>query len=238
MVMTFSCILSRFTHSTSAPLLYRPLLYPPHSAEPCRRQLQPRHHATRWVICKHAQHKFTTLHTKHLKRLPGARCSQIGARLYGNVCKRFQVLVWIHRLHSIYYTFMHLMNLVYQLLLCFDYCCQHKLSVCICLNILYIHHLITPPYCMIVIVIVGLMPLTGGLPPLPNLPNLNLPLPDLSGVSLPGGLPVGATGNPLHTCTSVDVFCICTVQAALQNLQGYCYYRLVKTRFQHRVVLY
>uniref|UniRef100_A0A3Q2PUW1 Golgi reassembly stacking protein 2 n=1 Tax=Fundulus heteroclitus TaxID=8078 RepID=A0A3Q2PUW1_FUNHE len=32
----------------------------------------------------------------------------------------------------------------------------------------------------------GLMPLPGGLPPLPNLPNLNLPLPDLSGVSLAG----------------------------------------------------
>uniref|UniRef100_M4AAS6 Golgi reassembly stacking protein 2 n=1 Tax=Xiphophorus maculatus TaxID=8083 RepID=M4AAS6_XIPMA len=30
----------------------------------------------------------------------------------------------------------------------------------------------------------GLMPLPGGLPPLPNLPNLNLPLPDLSAVSL------------------------------------------------------
>lgn len=32
----------------------------------------------------------------------------------------------------------------------------------------------------------GLMPLPGGLPPLPNLPNLNLPLPDLSAVSLAG----------------------------------------------------
>ncbi|KAL7387718.1 hypothetical protein ABVT39_027959 [Epinephelus coioides] len=38
----------------------------------------------------------------------------------------------------------------------------------------------------------GLMPLPGGLPPLPNLPNLNLPLPDLSAVSRPGTLPVGA----------------------------------------------
>ncbi|TWW72914.1 Golgi reassembly-stacking protein 2 [Takifugu flavidus] len=37
----------------------------------------------------------------------------------------------------------------------------------------------------------GLMPLAGGLPPLPNLPNLNLPLPDLSSVSLP----VGSTGK-------------------------------------------
>ncbi|XP_076159753.1 Golgi reassembly-stacking protein 2 isoform X2 [Alosa pseudoharengus] len=37
----------------------------------------------------------------------------------------------------------------------------------------------------------GLMPLPAGLPPLPNLPNLNIPLPDLSGVSLPGisGMP-------------------------------------------------
>uniref|UniRef100_A0AAY4E8D5 PDZ GRASP-type domain-containing protein n=1 Tax=Denticeps clupeoides TaxID=299321 RepID=A0AAY4E8D5_9TELE len=32
----------------------------------------------------------------------------------------------------------------------------------------------------------GLMPLPGGLPPLPNLPNLNIPLPDLSAVSLAG----------------------------------------------------
>lgn len=38
------------------------------------------------------------------------------------------------------------------------------------------------------------MPLAGGLPPLPNLPNLNLPLPDLSSVSLP----VGSTGK--HIC--------------------------------------
>ncbi|KAI1884837.1 hypothetical protein AGOR_G00213950 [Albula goreensis] len=37
----------------------------------------------------------------------------------------------------------------------------------------------------------GLMPFTGTLPPLPNLPNLNIPLPDLSAVSLAGmsGLP-------------------------------------------------
>lgn len=42
---------------------------------------------------------------------------------------------------------------------------------------------------------VGLMPLPGGLPPLPNLPNLNLPLPHLSAVSLPGQLPVGTTGK-------------------------------------------
>ncbi|XP_034559181.1 Golgi reassembly-stacking protein 2-like [Notolabrus celidotus] len=40
----------------------------------------------------------------------------------------------------------------------------------------------------------GLMPLPAGLPPLPNLPNLNLPLPDLSAVSLSGGtLPLGST---------------------------------------------
>ncbi|XP_068594134.1 Golgi reassembly-stacking protein 2-like [Cebidichthys violaceus] len=40
----------------------------------------------------------------------------------------------------------------------------------------------------------GLMPLPAGLPPLPNLPNLNLPLPDLSAVSLAGTLPsVGTT---------------------------------------------
>ncbi|KAG7466879.1 hypothetical protein MATL_G00147020 [Megalops atlanticus] len=43
----------------------------------------------------------------------------------------------------------------------------------------------------------GLMPLPGGLPPLPNLPNLNVPLPDLSAMSLPsiGGLPP-PTGLP------------------------------------------
>ncbi|GAA6077247.1 Golgi reassembly-stacking protein 2 isoform X1 [Tachysurus ichikawai] len=42
----------------------------------------------------------------------------------------------------------------------------------------------------------GLMPLPAGLPPLPNLPNLNIPLPDLSGVSLTGipGLPPSTTG--------------------------------------------
>uniref|UniRef100_A0A3Q3X4W3 PDZ GRASP-type domain-containing protein n=1 Tax=Mola mola TaxID=94237 RepID=A0A3Q3X4W3_MOLML len=70
-------------------------------------------------------------------------------------------------------------------------------------------HPFTPPCCIIVILIVGLMPLTGGLPPLPNLPNLNLPLLDLSGVSLPGGLPVGTTGNLLHTV----YFSICTLYA-------------------------
>ncbi|TDH06177.1 hypothetical protein EPR50_G00129460 [Perca flavescens] len=43
----------------------------------------------------------------------------------------------------------------------------------------------------------GLMSLPGGLPPLPNLPNLNLPLPDLSAVSLAGTLPVGTTVPPL-----------------------------------------
>ncbi|XP_026170318.1 Golgi reassembly-stacking protein 2 isoform X2 [Mastacembelus armatus] len=47
----------------------------------------------------------------------------------------------------------------------------------------------------------GLMPLPGGLPPLPNLPNLNLPLPDLNAVSLAGtsSLPptVGTSVPPL-----------------------------------------
>ncbi|KAL2087498.1 hypothetical protein ACEWY4_016326 [Coilia grayii] len=44
----------------------------------------------------------------------------------------------------------------------------------------------------------GLMPLPAGLPPLPNLPNLNIPLPDLSAVSLAGisGLPPTTTGLP------------------------------------------
>ncbi|XP_026229591.1 Golgi reassembly-stacking protein 2-like [Anabas testudineus] len=45
----------------------------------------------------------------------------------------------------------------------------------------------------------GLMPLPGGLPPLPNLSNLNLPLPDLSAVSLAGTLPptIGTSVPPL-----------------------------------------
>ncbi|KAA8587432.1 Golgi reassembly-stacking protein 2 [Etheostoma spectabile] len=43
----------------------------------------------------------------------------------------------------------------------------------------------------------GLMSLPGGLPPLPNLPNLNLPLPDLSAVSLAGTLPIGTAVPPL-----------------------------------------
>lgn len=46
----------------------------------------------------------------------------------------------------------------------------------------------------------GLMPLPAGLPPLPNLPNLNLPLPDLSAMSLAGTStlppPAGMTGVP------------------------------------------
>ncbi|XP_008431327.1 Golgi reassembly-stacking protein 2-like [Poecilia reticulata] len=45
----------------------------------------------------------------------------------------------------------------------------------------------------------GLMPLPGGLPPLPNLPNLNLPLPDLSAVSLATSISTaaGTTVPPL-----------------------------------------
>ncbi|XP_014831756.1 PREDICTED: Golgi reassembly-stacking protein 2-like isoform X1 [Poecilia mexicana] len=44
----------------------------------------------------------------------------------------------------------------------------------------------------------GLMPLPGGLPPLPNLPNLNLPLPDLSAVSL-------ATSSSIPTAAGTTV---------------------------------
>ncbi|XP_032422201.1 Golgi reassembly-stacking protein 2-like isoform X2 [Xiphophorus hellerii] len=44
----------------------------------------------------------------------------------------------------------------------------------------------------------GLMPLPGGLPPLPNLPNLNLPLPDLSAVSL-------ATSSSIPTAAGMTV---------------------------------
>uniref|UniRef100_A0A1A7Z1W8 Golgi reassembly stacking protein 2 n=1 Tax=Iconisemion striatum TaxID=60296 RepID=A0A1A7Z1W8_9TELE len=48
----------------------------------------------------------------------------------------------------------------------------------------------------------GLMPLPGGLPPLPNLPNLNLPLPDLGAISRGGAsslppLPAGTTVSSL-----------------------------------------
>ncbi|XP_044074636.1 Golgi reassembly-stacking protein 2-like isoform X2 [Siniperca chuatsi] len=46
----------------------------------------------------------------------------------------------------------------------------------------------------------GLMPLPGGLPPLPSLPNLNLPLPNLSAMSLAGSStlpPPGTTVPPL-----------------------------------------
>lgn len=52
-----------------------------------------------------------------------------------------------------------------------------------------------PHIALFVGIIVGLMPLPGGLPPLPNLPNLNLPLPDLSAMSLSGPPPVGTTGK-------------------------------------------
>lgn len=51
----------------------------------------------------------------------------------------------------------------------------------------------------------GLMPLPGGLPPLPNLPNLNLPLPDLSAVSRPGTLPVGAGVPPLASLPPLNI---------------------------------
>lgn len=54
---------------------------------------------------------------------------------------------------------------------------------------------------------VGLMPLSGGLPPLPNLPNLNLPLPDLGSMSVPAAA-AGTTGDStsnifLHKRSSV-----------------------------------
>ncbi|XP_076600636.1 Golgi reassembly-stacking protein 2-like [Chaetodon auriga] len=51
----------------------------------------------------------------------------------------------------------------------------------------------------------GLMPLPGGLPPLPNLPNLNLPLPDLSAVSLAGPPPVGTTVPPLASLPPLNL---------------------------------
>ncbi|KAM9349436.1 Golgi reassembly-stacking protein 2-like [Symphorus nematophorus] len=51
----------------------------------------------------------------------------------------------------------------------------------------------------------GLMPLPAGLPPLPNLPNLNLPLPDLSAVSLAGAPPVGTTVPPLASLPPLNL---------------------------------
>lgn len=51
----------------------------------------------------------------------------------------------------------------------------------------------------------GLMPLPGGLPPLPNLPNLNLPLPDLSAVSLAGAPTVGTTVPPLASLPPLNL---------------------------------
>ncbi|XP_022611104.1 Golgi reassembly-stacking protein 2-like [Seriola dumerili] len=55
----------------------------------------------------------------------------------------------------------------------------------------------------------GLMPLPGGLPPLPNLPNLNLPLPDLSAVPLAGAStlppPVGTTVPPLASLPPLNL---------------------------------
>nr|XP_046263860.1 Golgi reassembly-stacking protein 2-like [Scatophagus argus] len=51
----------------------------------------------------------------------------------------------------------------------------------------------------------GLMPLPGGLPPLPNLPNLNLPLPDLSAVSLAGPPPIGTTVPPLASLPPLNI---------------------------------
>ncbi|XP_034039236.1 Golgi reassembly-stacking protein 2-like [Thalassophryne amazonica] len=55
----------------------------------------------------------------------------------------------------------------------------------------------------------GVMPLPGGLPPLPNLPNLNLPLPDLSAVSLPGASnlppPQGMTAPVLVSLPSLPL---------------------------------
>ncbi|KAM3605289.1 uncharacterized protein V6R79_023522 [Siganus canaliculatus] len=51
----------------------------------------------------------------------------------------------------------------------------------------------------------GLMPLPAGLPPLPTLPNLNLPLPDLSAVSLAGAVPTGTTVPPLATLPPLNL---------------------------------
>lgn len=51
----------------------------------------------------------------------------------------------------------------------------------------------------------GLMPLPAGLPPLPNLPNLNLPLPDLSAVSLAGAPAAGTTVPPLASLPPLNL---------------------------------
>ncbi|KAG7227323.1 hypothetical protein INR49_000327 [Caranx melampygus] len=49
----------------------------------------------------------------------------------------------------------------------------------------------------------GLMPLPGGLPPLPNLPNLNLPLPDLSAVQLAGTGTLPAPGTTVPSLATL-----------------------------------
>lgn len=68
-----------------------------------------------------------------------------------------------------------------------------------------------PHIALFVCIILGLMPLPGGLPPLPNLPNLNLPLPDLSAVSLSGPSPVGTTGKCTVLISVPAVYRICTL---------------------------
>ncbi|XP_037537990.1 Golgi reassembly-stacking protein 2 [Nematolebias whitei] len=50
----------------------------------------------------------------------------------------------------------------------------------------------------------GLMPLSGGLPPLPNLPNLNLPLPDLGSSSVPAAA-AGTTVPPLVSLPPLNI---------------------------------
>lgn len=75
-----------------------------------------------------------------------------------------------------------------------------------------------------VCVVAGLMPLPGGLPPLPNLPNLNLPLPDLSAVSLAGPPPVGTTGKWTLSVQLHIYLCILYAhgsQSAGQDLGGH-----------------
>lgn len=64
---------------------------------------------------------------------------------------------------------------------------------------------------MFSVTVPGLMPLPSGLAPLPNLPNLNLPLPDLSAVSLAGPPAVGNTG-----------MCVALLSNSLNNFLTTC----------------
>lgn len=105
-----------------------------------------------------------------------------------------------------------------------------------------------PHIALFVCIIVGLMPLPGGLPPLPNLPNLNLPLPDLSAVSLSGPPPVGTTGKCTVLISVPAAHYILYMHSTLVapkvqvghklNLITGCYNRIGKLKIEKRLLLH